>query len=312
MYKLFNCVGEGSRVYYNDFTFLFYMKMIQRYLDYIQYTRCLSINTVIKYRKWLKKFELFLQDRDKTTDSPENIKLIDILEFVAYLGKAWLVPWSCNAILDSIKWLFKYLREILELDVIDNNKIKYCKDPGKQIWFFNKNQKKLIIKAMNKWIWKQDTTKLRNKLLTYMLMQTWLRCHELAKIKVNEIWENLQIVGKGWKLRTVYLRWELLAMIKEYLSKRKRVSEYLFDSTKEWHMREWSIRNIYNKVSKQIWFRVHAHKFRHTFATDLLHIPWANIYNVAKLLGHSRITTTQIYLWVDDAELKKLQFRLKM
>lgn len=312
MYKLFNCVGDGSRVYYKDFTFLFYMKMIQRYLDYLQYTRCLSINTVIKYRKWLKKFELFLQDRDKTTDSPENIKLIDILEFVAYLGKAWLVPWSCNAILDSIKWLFKYLREILELDVIDNNKIKYCKEPDKQIWFFNKNQKKLIIKAMNKWIWKQDTTKLRNKLLTYMLMQTWLRCHELAKIKVNEIWENLQIVGKGWKLRTVYLRGELLAMIKEYLSKRKRVSEYLFDSTKEWHMREWSIRNIYNKVSKQIWFRVHAHKFRHTFATDLLHIPWANIYNVAKLLGHSRITTTQIYLWVDDAELKKLQFRLKM
>ena len=133
---------------------------------------------------------------------------------------------------------------------------------------------------------------------------------ELAKIKVNEIWENLQIVGKGGKLRTVYLRPELLEMIEEYLEERKRESEYLFDSTKDWHIREWYIRTIFNKISKKVWFHVHAHKFRHTFATDLLHIPWANIYNVAKLLWHKEITTTQIYLWLDEWELKKLQFSL--
>ena len=143
-----------------------------------------------------------------------------------------------------------------------------------------------------------------------MFLQTWLRCHELAKIKVSEIWESLQIVGKGGKLRTVYLRPELLEMIEEYLEERKRESEYLFDSTKDWHIREWYIRTIFNKVSKKVWFHVHAHKFRHTFATDLLHIPWANIFNVATLMGHSRITTTQIYLWVDNSELKKLQFSL--
>jgi site-specific recombinase XerD len=42
-----------------------------------------------------------------------------------------------------------------------------------------------------------------------------------------------------------------------------------------------------------------------------LHIHGSNIYNVAKLLGHKRITTTQIYLWCEDVELKKLQFWLK-
>jgi integrase/recombinase XerC len=101
-------------------------------------------------------------------------------------------------------------------------------------------------------------------------------------------------------------------MIKLYLSKRKKKSEYLFPAHSwEDHMKTWSIQNVYKKLSKQLGIHIHPHKFRHTFATDLLHLPWANIYNVAKLMGHKRITTTQIYLWVNDWELKKLQFWLK-
>ena len=284
--------------------------MIKRYLDYILYTRCLSRNTWIKEKKWLNKFECYLLSIWKTLEKPEEIKLIDILEFIASLRKSWLCQKSCNSVLDGVKGIFRYMRDILELDVLESKRIHYVKEPQKQIWFFNDKEKNLILDAVNEWIGKGSIVKLRNRLLTYMFLQTWLRCHELAKIKVSEIWENLQIVGKGGKLRTVYLRPELLEMIEEYLEERKRESEYLFDSTKDWHIREWYIRTIFNKISKKVWFHVHAHKFRHTFATDLLHIPWANIFNVAKLLGHSRITTTQIYLWVDNKELKKLQFSL--
>lgn len=284
--------------------------MIKRYLDYILYTRCLSQNTRIKEKKGLNKFEFYLLSIWKTLERPEEIKLTDIIEFIAYLRKSWLVQWSCNAILDGVKGIFKYMKYILELDVLDNKEIRYIKKPDKNIWFFNEKEKRLILNTVKEWIGKGSIVKLRNKLITYMFLQTWLRCHELAKIKVSEIWENLQIVGKWWKLRTVYLRKELLEMIEEYLDKRKRKSEYLFDSTKEWHIREWSIRNIFNKLTKKLWFHIHAHKFRHTFATDLLHIPWSNIYNVAKLLGHKRITTTQIYLWLDDWECKNLQFSL--
>lgn len=284
--------------------------MIKRYLDYILYTRCLSRNTWIKEKKWLNKFECYLLSIWKTLEKPEEIKLIDILEFIASLRKSWLCQKSCNSVLDGVKGIFRYMRDILELDVLESKRIHYVKEPQKQIWFFNDKEKNLILDAVNEWIGKESIVKLRNRLLTYMFLQTWLRCHELAKIKVSEIWESLQIVGKGGKLRTVYLRPELLEMIEEYLEERKRESEYLFDSTKDWHIREWYIRTIFNKVSKKVWFHVHAHKFRHTFATDLLHIPWANIFNVATLMGHSRITTTQIYLWVDNSELKKLQFSL--
>ena len=288
------------------------MKMRETFLKYIQYTKWYSVNTVAKYRKDLKKFEQYLLIIWKTLENPEEIKLVDVIEFIAYLGKIWLVPWSCNAIIGTIRSYLRYCREILELNVIDQKRIHFCKEPERNMEFFNREEKNLIINAVNSWIGKKSITQLRNRLLTYMLLNTWLRCHEIAKIKVEEIWENLQVIGKWGKRRTVFLKKELLDMINEYLSKRKRKSEYLFDSTKEWHMREWSIRNMYLNLTKKVGFRVHAHKFRHTFATDLLNLPWSNIFNVAKLLWHSRITTTQIYLGVNDTELKDLQFRLSL
>lgn len=284
---------------------------MEKYLTFLLYNKWLSINTIVRYRKWLKKFEWFLLPAWKSIDKPTEIQLYDVFSFVCEMWKNWLSASSINNTINAIRWYLRYCKSIDNLDVIDASKITSCKIPERNIWFFNDSQKSLIKKAVDNWIWKGEITKLRNKILTYMLMNTWLRCHEIAKIKVSEIWESLQVIGKWWKRRVVYLKKELLKDIYEYLSRRKRESEYLFDSTKKWqHLYEWSIRKIYMDLSKEVWFHVHAHKFRHTFATDLLHIPWSNIYNVAKLLGHKRITTTQLYLWCGDEELKNLQFKL--
>ena len=285
--------------------------MIKNYLSYLLYSRWLSINTVNRYRKALRYFEDYLLKEKKTLEKPEDLYLADVYWYVAEMGKNWAAPSTCNNFINAVRWYLRYLRGVLDMKVIDPEKIISCKSPDRNIGYFNKQEKKQILKAVKVWIWKRSITQLRNKLITYMLLHTWLRCHEIAKIKVSEIWENLQVLGKWWKLRSVFIRPELMEMIDEYLSARKRESDYLFDSTKKGkHLYEWSIRKIYMEITKKVWFHVHAHKFRHTFATDLLHIPWSNIYNVAKLMGHKRITTTQIYLWCDNTELKKLQFWL--
>lgn len=65
-------------------------------------------------------------------------------------------------------------------------------------------------------------------------------------------------------------------------------------------------------MSKALWIHIYAHKFRHTFATGLLKLKWSNIYNIARLLGHKNISTTQIYIWYNNTELKNLQFSLKI
>lgn len=284
--------------------------MIEKFINHQLYTRGLSPETVIRYRKSLKRFDWYLQSIGKSIDDPENITLNDIYDFIAFLRKDGCCAATCNTVIVGIKCFLKYLRIVLNLEVVSSKRIWWCKVPDKDVWFFNKDQKRLIMNKVETWLGLRDITKLRNKLLTYMLLHTWLRCSEVAKIKVEEIWEALQVIGKWWKRRTVYLREELLDMIKEYLSKRTRKSEYLFEATTEWHIRESSIRGIYRKMTQSLWFRIHAHKFRHTFATDLVHLQWSNIYNVAKLLWHKSIATTQIYLWLDDWELKNLQFRL--
>lgn len=272
-------------------------------------SRGYSQSTLTGYKFTLGKFEEWLVWKGKSIDDPENIKLVDIYNFIEKLNEDDVSPRTRAWIIDWVRGYLKYCKEIVELDIVDLHKIKSPKVPDREIWFFNKEQKEQILKLFNKWVGKSEIVKLRNKLLTYMLLHTGLRCHEIAKIKVCEIWESLQVIGKWGKRRFVFLRKEILDLIYLYLGRRKRKSDFLFDWTKG-HLTTDRIRRIFNTQSKKLWFRIHTHKFRHTFATDLLHVPWANIFAVSKLLGHKKITTTQIYLGTDNSELKKIQFWL--
>jgi len=286
--------------------------MIKSFLNYIEYAKGYSQATITNYSKALRKFNDYLIRIDKDISDPESIKLIDVYNFIEDMSASWLAPRTCAG---HIYWVTAYLRwckELLELDVIDTKKIHTPKIPDKKIWFFSDDEKKAILRFVKKWFWYREETQLKYKLLVYMLLHTWLRCHEIAKIKLIDIaGENLQVIGKWWSRRFVYLRKEILELLYLYLWKRKKESDYLFPWNKWNHICRDRIVQIMAKMSKEIWIHVHAHKFRHTFATDLLHVPWSNIYSVAKLLGHKRITTTQIYLGTSNAELKKIQFWLK-
>lgn len=286
--------------------------MIQNYFDYITYVKQYSDWTLKNYKKALRKLEDYLVTIWKTADDPENIRLVDIYNLQENLSKSWLSARTCAGIIWGIVSYFKYCKNVLELDILDYHKIHTPKIPDRQIWYFSAEDKKAILRIVNEWYWYREETRLRNKLLVYLLLHTGLRCHELAKIKVFDIvWESLQVVGKWGTRRFVYLRKELLDMVYLYLGKRKNDSKYLFWGYKQEHISTDQIRHTLSKVGKLAGVHVYPHKFRHTFATDLLHVPWSNIYTVAKLLGHKRITTTQIYLGTDNSELKKTQFWLK-
>lgn len=284
--------------------------MKEKYLNYITYSRQYSDKTIKGYTYILNKIDEYLVTIGKSISKPEELKVVDIYNFLGYLSQEWLSPCTCAWIMDGVKAYLRWCKNVGELDILDLSKIKSPKVPDREIWFFSEEEKSEILDAVNRGVGARKITQLRNKLLTYMLLHTGLRCHELAKIKVSEIWESLQVIGKWWVRRFVFLRPEILNLIYSYLWARERDSEYLFDGTKG-HITTDRIKHIFQKMSKLMWFHIHAHKFRHTFATDLLHIPWANIYSVSRLLGHKRITTTQIYLGTDNSELKKLQFWLR-
>ena len=290
--------------------------MIEQYIDHILYVMWLSKLTAITYQYSLIEFNNFLKSLWKTLDNPEWITLVDINKWI--IEQKDLNNKTINKRLASIKGYLNWLRDN-NSDVLDPSAIKCLKKVDRPIGYFSQQEKKKILKFVNEWYWNCEEIQLRNKLLVYVLMFTWLRIHEALNIKTKDVQESIQIIGKWWKHRWTFFRPEILDIAKEYLNKRKTYSEYLFCTV--WnnkHSKRWekldtsSARVMFMRMSKALWIHIYAHKFRHTFATGLLKLKWSNIYNIARLLGHKNISTTQIYIWYNNTELKNLQFSLKI
>ena len=290
--------------------------MIEQYIDHILYVIWLSKLTAVTYQYSLIEFNNFLKSLWKTLDNPEWITLVDINKWI--IEQKDLNNKTINKRLASIKGYLNWLRDN-NSDVLDPSAIKCLKKVDRPIGYFSQQEKKKILKFVNEGYWNCEEIQLRNKLLVYVLMFTWLRIHEALNIKTKDVQESIQIIGKWWKHRWTFFRPEILDIAKEYLNKRKTYSEYLFCTV--WnnkHSKRWekldtsSARVMFMRMSKALWIHIYAHKFRHTFATSLLKLQGCNIYNLARLLWHKNISTTQIYLWYNNQELKKLQFSLKI
>lgn len=170
-----------------------------------------------------------------------------------------------------------------------------------------------IKSAVEKTFPNDDFISLRNKTVFYFYLYTWIRLNELTNLNVNDIDfinRNIKIYNwKGWKDRLVPLLNILWDKLIPYLIKRKRSkinSTYLFPTRFNHAMQHRDIYEITKKINANINFKVTPHMFRHTFATELIRKN-ENIYNVSKILWHSDVKTTQIYLWLD---LEKLTLNL--
>ncbi len=154
----------------------------------------------------------------------------------------------------------------------------------------------------------QNITRLRNKLILTLLYSTGLRVSELINLKLTAIdpkERTIRVRGKGEKDRVVIFDNDTLELINEYVSKRSVDNEYLFVSQKNHKLtsryvqlmiKEYALRaNITKKVT--------PHILRHSFATHLLK-NGVDIRAIQQLLGHSNLSTTQIYTSVDMHTLK--------
>lgn len=170
----------------------------------------------------------------------------------------------------------------------------------------------------------------KEKAILEILLSTGCRASEIASIKKTDIEDNqITILGKGNKERIVYLNVKSQIAILNYLSERNDYNPYLFpkmlsiEETK--HIRssmkydytnnffvndtEQCSRDAINSYVKKIAKRanvenVHTHKFRRTSATYALKRGMP-IMQVSKMLGHESISTTQIYLDIDESELEQ-------
>ncbi|MBE6487515.1 MAG: recombinase XerC [Methanosphaera stadtmanae] len=156
----------------------------------------------------------------------------------------------------------------------------------------------------------QNISMLRNKLILTLLYSTGLRVSELIKLKIVAIDEHertIRVRGKGDKDRIVIFDDNTLNLIHEYLEKRPVENEYLFVSQKNKTLTPRYIQLMIKEYAERanITKKVTPHILRHSFATHLLK-NGVDIRAIQQLLGHSNLSTTQIYTSVDMHTLKDL------
>ena len=154
----------------------------------------------------------------------------------------------------------------------------------------------------------QNISRLRNKLILTLLYSTGLRVSELVKLKIKTIdyqERTIRVRGKGEKDRIVIFDNATLKLIEEYLEKRGVENELLFVNQKNHMLTSRYIQLMIKEYAKEanINKKVTPHVLRHSFATHLLK-NGVDIRAIQQLLGHSNLSTTQIYTSVDMHTLK--------
>ena len=249
----------------------------------------------ITIKNYLRHNRLFLEYIKK---EPEKIQESDIKDYLGYLlGDRKIKPASASLTLSALRFFYK---EVLEKDIFA--KIKTPKLEKKIPTVLSKDEMKSLINAIDN---------PRHRLLVELLYSAGLRVSEAVKMKVNDLDfpEKMGKVrsGKGKKDRHIILSVNLIEKLKKHLEKRKENSEYLFPS----HEGFLSIRmaqKIVNNAAKKagIKKRVFCHALRSSFATHLLEAG-TDIRIIQELLGHADLSTTQKYVNVSNAQLKKVK-----
>lgn len=286
-----------------------YNSYVESFLDYLVYELNYSLKTRKTYEFALKEYNKFLAEKhyhflNINTDQAEQYK--------AYLISTNHENKTSSLHLSAVRSFYNYLIEIKAIETSAFSNIKNPKISKKLPNFLNNSEINNFIEEKNI----ESALDLRNKLIIEFLYATGLRVSELCGIKISDLNASngsLKVMGKGSKERIVFYKACNSKLMAEYINNARNhilngiKSEYLFISKSGKPLSPRSIENIVKKYAqnKNIKSKVTPHTLRHTYATDLLN-NGADIRSVGELLGHSSLSTTQIYTHVTAEHLKKV------
>ncbi len=281
---------------------------ISDFKDYLKIERGLSENSISSYENDLKKLKLFLNNDIKKI-SPLNVEADHVKEFVYHISKEVKAN-SQSRIISGIRSFYDYL---LFEKLIKTNPISNIESPKLQ----RKLPSTLSIDEINLMIKNVDKTKKeseRNIAIIETLYGCGLRVSELIDLKISDLYfseDFIKVTGKGNKQRLVPVSNINKRCINDYLlnsrSKIKIVtkhSDILFLNRNGSKLTRAMIFTIVKNLSKKSKIKkiISPHTFRHSFATHLLE-NGADLKTIQQLLGHESITTTEIYMHLDNKAL---------
>lgn len=284
--------------------------MLNNFINHILVEKGLSKNTVESYTRDLTKFFDFLE---KQNILPIQATSMDIINFLSGLREAGLSARSYIRNLVSIRMFYKYL---LSKKLVSSIPTANIDMPG----FSRKLPEVLSFNDVEKLLNAPDTSKpigIRDKAMLELLYATGVRVSELMSIGTNDV--NMQVgyitaFGKGSKQRMIPIGESAMVWTKKYIDDaRERLTkgrpvQYLFVNYRGAKMTRqgfWDIIKRYAIIAGIDRDKVKPHILRHSFATHLLE-GGADLRAVQTMLGHSDISTTQIYTHIRTERLKEI------
>lgn len=257
-----------------------------------------SRKTIKSYINHNKDFLRFIKK------SPKEVTRNNIKDYLFYLKESRnLSNTSLNHVISALKF---YYEEVLKRHFFHDIMRPKKEKPIPTV--LTKEEIRAMI---------ETTANPKHKLLVKLMYASGLRVGEAVRLKTEHL--NLDEgtilvkMGKGKKDRVTPLSKNLIVEIKDNLSERKDDSTYLFPGAKERsHLSERSAQKIVERAAKfsRIKKNVSCHALRHSFATHLLE-SGVDIRIIQKLLGHKRITATEIYTQISTQTIKNVKSPLE-
>ncbi len=283
-------------------------QLIDSFFTYLTVIKGLSKNTLESYRRDVIKFAVFLENKNITTIDQVDYK--NIRDFLIYLTEQGLKSRSITRTLISIRQFFKFLliEKIIETDPTFLIRTPKTKRTLPEV---------LSLQDIEKLLSSPDESSregIRDKAMLEVLYAAGIRVSELVELTLNDVNFELGYIvayGKGSKERIVPIGEKAKVNLREYLDisrpnlLKSRTSVHLFVTRLGMKMTRqgfWKIIKYYAKKSG-ITKNISPHTLRHSFATHLLE-RGADLRAIQIMLGHSDISSTQIYTHIDRERLK--------
>jgi len=284
-------------------------ELVDRFLDAIWMERGLSQNTLGAYRADLMTLGRGLAEHEKTIEMADKA---DLLEFIAGRVEGGAKPRSTARQLSSFRRFFRYIMREGLRDTDPTADIEMPRIGRSLPKTLSEDEVDSLLNAPNT----DEPLGHRDRAMLELLYATGLRVSELINLTQSQINFNqgvLRIVGKGDRERLIPLGDEAQRWIREFIDGPRmeilleRQTDYLFPTRRGDRMTRQAFWHIIKRYAEKagVHKKLSPHSLRHAFATHLLN-RGADLRVVQLLLGHSDLSTTQIYTHVARERLKDL------
>lgn len=289
-------------------------EMLEDYLFELE-IRNYSLNTIKTYKSIINNFYKFLKEEKEIHD--ERMILRSFKKYIGFLKRDKKV--SQNYIY-LVTVVLKKFFEFASIGVLKEVKTpKRTKTLPKSL---NEDEVQRLINALDDYQTigppkaYAEFLRRRNKLILALLYSSGLRVSELVTLQIDSVdlhERTIRIRGKGEKDRLVLFDGNTKVLIEDYLAQRDDDSEYLFINRYHKHLTPRYVQMMIKDYARVAGIRkkVTPHILRHSFATHLLK-NGVDIRAIQQLLGHSNLSTTQIYTSVDMKTLKNVYDKAKL